>query len=142
MGPIVIIVDALDESGDAASRRVLLRILGNAMTESRITDLPANLRILLTFRPLPDIHAALSGRTHIRQKSMATILSESTKHDILRYVSDELSEIDLERPSQEVFASLLAHRIKYSSGHDWPVHISGEKILGQCWNHRSVSTPS
>ena len=106
MGPIVIIVDALDESGDTASRRVLLQILGNARTESRITDLPLNLRILLTSRPLPDIHKALSGGTHIRQKSMDSIPSESTKHDILRYVSEELSEVDFERPSEDVCASL------------------------------------
>ena len=107
MDPIVIIVDALDESGDTASRRVLLKILGNAITESRITNLPPNLRIFLTSRPLPDIHKALSGGTHVRQKSMDSIPSESTKHDILRYVSEELSEVDFERPSQaEVFASL------------------------------------
>jgi len=106
MGPIVIIVDALDESGDIASRRVLLQILGNAITESRITNLPPNFRILLTSRPLPDIHATLGGETHVRQKSMDSIPSESTKHDILRYVSDELSKVDFEKPSREVFASL------------------------------------
>ena len=106
MGPIVIIVDALDESGDAASRRVLLRILGNAMTESPVTDLPPNFRILLTSRPLPDIHTAFSGRTHIRQTSMDSIPSESTEHDILRFVSYELSEVEFERPNREIFASL------------------------------------
>ena len=108
VGPIVIVIDALDESGDTDSRRVLLRILGNAITNSRITDLPPNLRILLTSRPLPDIHAALSGVTHVRQKSMDSVPSGSTNHDILRYVSDELSEVAFERPSQEVFASLAA----------------------------------
>jgi hypothetical protein len=106
MGPIVIVVDALDESGDTDSRRVLLRILGNATTESRITDLPPNVRILLTSRPLPDIHAALNDGAHIRQKSMDSIPSESTKHDIVRYVSDELSKVDFERPNREVFTSL------------------------------------
>ena len=106
VGPIVIVIDALDESGDTASRRVLLRILGNAITESRIIDLPPNLRILLTSRPLPDIHTAFNSKAHVRQKSMDTIPSESTNHDILRYVSDELSGVDFERPSQEVFASL------------------------------------
>ena len=102
--PIVIIVDALDESGDTNSRRVLLRILDN--TENRITDLPPNLRILLTSRPLPDIHAALSSGRHVRNKSMDNIPSESTKHDILRYVSEELSKVDFDEiPRQEVFAS-------------------------------------
>ena len=106
MGPIVIVVDALDESGDTDSRRVLLRILGNAITENCITDLPPNLRILLTSRPLPDIYAAFNGGTHVRQKSMDSIPSESTRSDILRYVSDELSKVDFERSGQEVFASL------------------------------------
>jgi len=106
MGPIVIVIDALDESGDTDSRRVLLRILGNAITDSRVTDLPPNLRILVTSRPLPDIHAAFNGGTHVRQKSMDSIPLESTKRDILRYVSDELSNVDCEIPRQEVFASL------------------------------------
>ena len=106
IGPIVIIVDALDESGDTDSRRVFLRILGNAITKSRITDLPPNIRILLTSRPLPDIHAALNGGRHVRQKSMDSVPSESTKQDIFRYVSDQLSQLDFERPSREVFNSL------------------------------------
>ena len=106
MGPIVIIIDALDESGDTDSRRVLLRILGNTITDSRVTDLPPNFRILLTSRPLPDIHAALNRGTHIRKKSMDSIPPDSTQRDILRYVSDELSQVDFEIPSQEVFDSL------------------------------------
>ena len=104
MGPIVIIIDALDESGDTDSRRVLLRILAN--TESRITDLPPNIRILLTSRDLPDIAVAFKGRMHIREKSLDSIPPDSTERDILRYVSDELSLVDFGIPSQEVFASL------------------------------------
>ena len=37
---------------------------------------------------------------------MDSVPSNSTKHDVLRYVSDQLSQVDFERPSQEVFASL------------------------------------
>ena len=103
-GLIVIIMDVLDESGDTYSRRDLLHILGNA--ESHITDLPPNLRILLTSRHLPDIDAALVGGTHVLQKSMDTIPSELTKRDIFRYVSGQLSRVDFEIPSQEVFLSL------------------------------------
>ena len=103
ISPIVIIVDALDESGDTDSRRVLL---GNAITDSCITDLPPNLRILLTSRPLPDIQKALNDGTPVRQKSMDSVPSGSTKSDILCYVLDELFEVDFERPSEEVFASL------------------------------------
>ena len=104
MGPIVIIIDALDESGDTDSRRVLLRILGN--TENRVTDPPPNLRILFTFRPLHDIYAALGGRTHIQKKSMDSLPPDSTQRDTPRHVSDQLSQVDFEIPSQEVFTSL------------------------------------
>ena len=106
VGPIVIIIDALDESGDTNSRRVLLRILSNATTDSHVTDLPPNLRILLTSRPLPDIHAALNGGTHVRQKSMDSLPPDLTDRDILRYVSRQLSQVDFMVPSQDVFASL------------------------------------
>jgi len=129
VGPIVIIMDALDESGDTDSRRDLLHILGN--TESHITDLPPNFRILLTSRPLPDIDAALNGGKHIRQKSMDTIPSELTKRDIFRYVSGQLSRVDFEIASQEVFASLAG-----SSGQifEWArlacAYIRGENNAG------------
>jgi len=107
MGPIVIIIDSLDESGDEDSRRVLLRILGNDnITESCITDLPPNVRILLTSRYLPDIKKAFDGGTHIREKSMDSIPQDSTERDILRYVSRELSQVDFKISSQEVFTSL------------------------------------
>jgi len=104
MGPIVIIIDALDESGDTDSRRVLLRILGNI--ENCITDLPPNIRILLTSRHLPDIAVALKGTTHVREMSMDSIPPKSTERDILRYVSGQLSQVNFGIPSQEVFDSL------------------------------------
>ena len=107
MGPIVIIIDALDESGSKESRRLLLRILGNAITDSHITDLPPNLRILLTSRPLPDIQDALMDGMHVQQKSMDTIPPDSTHRGILRYVSEELSKVNFDEiPREEVVASL------------------------------------
>ena len=68
VGSIVIIMDVLDESGNTDSRRDLLHILEN--TESHITDLPPNIRIVLTSRPLPGIDTALKDRTHVHQRSM------------------------------------------------------------------------
>jgi len=104
VGPIVIIIDALDKSGDTDSRRVLLRILNN--TENRITDLPPNLRILLTSRPLQDIYAALNDGMHVRQKSMDNIPPNSTERDILCCVSIQLSQVNFGVPRREVFVSL------------------------------------
>ena len=129
VGPIVIILDALDESGDTDSRRDILHILGD--TESHITDLPPNLRILLTSRHLPDIDAALNGGVHVRQKFMDTIPPELTKRDIFRYVSGQLSRVDFEIRSQEVFDSLVG-----SSGQifEWArlacAYIRGDNNVG------------
>ena len=107
VGPIVIVIDALDESGGADSRRHILRILSGKLDddESRISKLPPNFRILLTSRPLPDIYDALDGVSHVNYKSMDSIPSSLTQCDILHYVSYELSGLKgIE--SKEVSASL------------------------------------
>ena len=93
VGPIVIIIDALDESGGVSSRQHLLRILtgtGNPDDESHISKLPSHIRILLASRPLPDICNALDGVKHVQSKSMGSIPSNLTQRDIHRYVSCEL----------------------------------------------------
>ena len=94
-GPIVIVIDALDESGGPDSRQHILRILAGAGQldddECLISKLPPHFRILLISRPVPDIYDALNGVKHVQQKSMDSISSLSTQSDILRYVSWELS---------------------------------------------------
>ena len=104
VGPVVIVIDALDESGGADSRQYLLRILAGTLNDnqSSISKLPPHVRILLTSRTLPDIHNALNGVEHVQSKSMDTIPSTST--DIVNYVSDELKGIQI----QGVFAPLAS----------------------------------
>jgi hypothetical protein len=53
---VVIVIDALDECGDEATRRRLLSILARDTS-----DLPANFRILVASRPLPDICSEFKG---------------------------------------------------------------------------------
>ncbi|PPQ72843.1 hypothetical protein CVT26_003476 [Gymnopilus dilepis] len=91
-GPILIVIDALDESGERDSRDILLRILAGKLNddESHIRDLPANVRILLTSRLLPDISKAFDQVDHIREKSMDDISASSTEDDILSYISGRL----------------------------------------------------
>lgn len=88
VGPIVIVIDAVDESGEVDSRKYLLRILAGKLDdgESHISKLPPHVRILVTSRPLPDILDALKGAEHVRQKSMDDIPFKSTQSDILRYI--------------------------------------------------------
>ena len=95
-GPIVIVIDALDESGTAASRQYLLRILAGKLDDdaSLITKLPPHIRFLLTSRPLPDIANALNGVEHVQCKSMFSIPSAWAQRDILRYISRELSGLE------------------------------------------------
>ena len=95
-GPILIMIDALDESGVAASRQHLLRILAGKLDddESLITKLPPHIRILLTSRPLPDITNALNGVKHVQSKSMFSIPPALSRRDIFRYVSRELSGLE------------------------------------------------
>ncbi|KAG1807568.1 hypothetical protein EV424DRAFT_230934 [Suillus variegatus] len=67
VGPVVIIIDALDESGKAAETRSdLLRILAGKLrdpTITHITKLPKNFRIIVTSRPLHDIEASACRRS-------------------------------------------------------------------------------
>ncbi|KXN90686.1 hypothetical protein AN958_03971 [Leucoagaricus sp. SymC.cos] len=99
VGPIVIVIDALDESGGTDSRRHLLRILAG-----NIANLPSYIRIFLTSRPLNDIHHAFNGVAHIQQKSMDDIPQDTTERDILRFVSDQLSDMAIEIQDREALA--------------------------------------
>ena len=95
VGPILIIIDALDESGTEESRKLLLRILaGKTSQETHITKLPSQFRILVTSRPLPDIYTALHRVGHVRQMSMDGIPHQMTERDILRFIKQELSDVE------------------------------------------------
>jgi hypothetical protein len=81
-GPVLIILDAFDESGDPASRRTLLSILVNEPSA-----LPANIRILVTSRLESDVQEEL-GRSKVKQKLMENV--PSTHDDILQFVRHEM----------------------------------------------------
>jgi hypothetical protein len=92
--PIVIVIDALDESGGVETRRALLRILAGKPQNpavSKITDLPRSLRFIVTSRPELDIVAAFHDVRHIHHVSMDDTLG-SAEHDIRVYVSKELPD--------------------------------------------------
>ena len=84
-GNTVVVIDALDESGAEATRVSVLKAL-NAWD----AKLPANIRILLTSRPLVDIQEALSASEHVCIRSLDDIDVELTKSDIFLYVSYRL----------------------------------------------------
>ncbi|KIK42083.1 hypothetical protein CY34DRAFT_12587 [Suillus luteus UH-Slu-Lm8-n1] len=91
--PIVIAIDALDESGEIETRKDLLRILAGKHPNPaipKITDLPGNFRFIVTSRPHDDIEDQFCGVQHIRQMSMDDIPTAFAQRDIRAYVSKEL----------------------------------------------------
>lgn len=93
VGPVVIIIDALDESGGADTRNDLLRILSGKLQNPdvlEITELPNNFRFIVTSRPLRDIDAELSNAQHIQRMSMDEIPPKTAEHDIHIYVAKKL----------------------------------------------------
>ncbi|KAG2340650.1 WD40 repeat-like protein [Suillus weaverae] len=91
--PIVIVIDALDESGGVETRRDLLGILAGKHQKSgvpKITDLPDNFRFIVTSRPLGDFNDEFHGVQHIIQMSMDDIPPAVAERDIRAYVSEEL----------------------------------------------------
>ena len=87
-GSVVVVIDALDESGAEHTRATVLRILATYGGE-----LPANIRILLTSRPLVDIEEALNTSPHIHARSLDAIDTELTMRDIHLYVSTRLKSL-------------------------------------------------
>ncbi|KAK7034967.1 WD40 repeat-like protein [Favolaschia claudopus] len=79
-GPIVIIVDALDECLDSASRKALL-----SLTAGDMAKLPAAFRILITSRPDSDIVHALQLKSHVTPRQL-DITTDDTKQDVLSYL--------------------------------------------------------
>jgi len=85
---VVVVIDALDESGAEATRRDILRILA-----ARNVQLPSSIRIVLTSRPIMDIGQAMLASQHVQARSLDDIEAESVTRDITRYISTTLKEL-------------------------------------------------
>ncbi|KIM75554.1 hypothetical protein PILCRDRAFT_669545 [Piloderma croceum F 1598] len=98
VGPILLVIDGLDESGDAPSRKALLAILAKSVSE-----LPSNFRVLITARPERDIVYAFNDNRHILCKYMDAIDEASNEADINLFIETQLSDIrslDLKWPNK------------------------------------------
>ncbi|KIO07100.1 hypothetical protein M404DRAFT_998524, partial [Pisolithus tinctorius Marx 270] len=89
VGNVVVVIDALDESGTAMSRRHILSLL----TSTEAAHLPANFRILLTSRPLPDIEYALGNSQHVLKTCLDDVPLESAESDIRLFVTKEVGHL-------------------------------------------------
>jgi AAA ATPase domain len=100
IGPIVLVIDAVDESGDEASRKAILDILAK-----RVSDLPLNFRVLITARPEQDIVDAFDNNSHdhVFRKHMDSIDDVSNETDLTIFIEAQLSDIrslELEWPNK------------------------------------------
>ncbi|KIM50830.1 hypothetical protein SCLCIDRAFT_33957 [Scleroderma citrinum Foug A] len=86
VGNVVVVIDALDESGDDTTRQHILRLL----TSPEADKLPSNLRILLTSRPEVDIRRGLNSACHIKSRSLDEIPTQFMARNVRLSVSIEL----------------------------------------------------
>ena len=86
-GPLVIVIDALDECGTADTRNVLLSVLS-----LEISNLPPYTRILITSRPEDDIKNILQSHSSVRGHEL-DITSDSTERDIASFIEHEMGTI-------------------------------------------------
>ncbi|KZP17818.1 WD40 repeat-like protein [Athelia psychrophila] len=84
VGPIVIIIDALDESGVASERESLLKALAE-----NASKLPRNFRILITARPEDDILKLSEELPNIQRRTVKTT-DEAMDADITTYICKKL----------------------------------------------------
>ncbi|KAG9308623.1 hypothetical protein JVU11DRAFT_11731 [Chiua virens] len=111
IGPLVVVIDALDECGDQASRQQLVLAISRLATE---TSFPFNLRFLITTRPESDILAKLPPGPRLVHKQMSNISEQMVDEDIEKFIRHSLdewsSELDL---SNQDWCRLLVHHSQH-----------------------------
>ncbi|KAL4081514.1 WD40-repeat-containing domain protein [Scleroderma yunnanense] len=90
VGNIVVVIDALDESGIESSRSHILSVLGSP----RAAKLPSNFRLLVTSRSIPDIQVVLSSARHVKTMSLDDVPVVLAKRDIRLFVAMKLGGLE------------------------------------------------
>ncbi|KAF7348825.1 WD40 repeat-like protein [Mycena venus] len=113
LGPITVIIDALDECGNPESRESLVSLIVDEFQK-----LPPNFRFFITSRPESDIAGRFRRCSHITEMQL-NITTETTRHDIVAYVHERMENIrqfkqslEPEWPGQHVVETLA----EYSGG--------------------------
>jgi AAA ATPase domain len=94
VGPIIVVLDAMDECGDEESRKEFLDVLAK---ETR--QLPDNFRFLLTARPDTDIEHAMGSLDFVHHIRIENVDAKSTTMDVRAFIQNELSEVS-QKPNQ------------------------------------------
>ena len=113
VGPLVIVIDALDESGDPTSRQHILRALSEKIAKNA---LPSHLRFLITARPETDIHNELPACSQTVHKQMGEIPEDVVDGDIETFIHHSLrnqhTALECFQPGQEWCRLLVRHSQK------------------------------
>jgi len=93
VGPILVVIDALDESGDVTGGNGLHNFLAK-----NLSRLPSNFRVLITSRPEDGIQSAFDGAPSARIKYMNdSQLAARTDDDILTFLQNLLPSDEFEK---------------------------------------------
>jgi hypothetical protein len=117
VGPILVVIDALDESGDTTSGFGL-----HAFLAKNLIRLPSNFRVVITSRPEHAILSALVGAQSVKVKYMDdTELAAETHGDILAFFQQRL-------PSNELRHYVEALAVKAEGLFQWAA-VASQLIL-------------
>jgi hypothetical protein len=117
VGPILVVIDALDESGDTTNRTGL-----HAFLAKNLIRLPSNFRVVITSRPEHAIVSALVEAQSIKIKYMDdTKLAAETHGDILAFFQQRL-------PSNELRHHVEALAVKAEGLFQWAA-VASQLIL-------------
>jgi hypothetical protein len=98
VGPILVVIDALDESGNATGRAGLHTFLAK-----NLIRLPSNCRVVITSRPEDGIERALVGAPSITIKYMTdSELAATTQDDILVFLRERLPSVEFRNYGAEL----------------------------------------
>ncbi|KAI0346188.1 WD40 repeat-like protein [Trametopsis cervina] len=105
VGPIIVVIDALDEVADE-ERKPLLDCLSRLATD---TTLPDNIRFFITSRPDPTILNVLYGKAHIQHMD---ILSANAEGDIHRFIEHELLATPLDAEEDTIRSEWVPYLVE------------------------------
>ena len=113
IGPLVIVIDALDESGDPTSRQHILRALSEKIAKNA---LPSHLRFLITARLETDILTELLACPQTVHRQMGEIPEDVVDGDIETFIHHSLGNqytaLESFWPDQEWCRLLVRHSQK------------------------------
>ncbi|KZS88280.1 hypothetical protein SISNIDRAFT_418410 [Sistotremastrum niveocremeum HHB9708] len=125
LGPIFIVIDALDECDDGAARTELLRSLSE-----RLHELPRNFRILVTSRREKWIEDTFSGNKNVKRHHLVPAAEEDLEVYYRNVFKHYLPEFDRKWPNMEWTRAL----VKRSEGSFQWAFTACRFVLEPGWN--------